>query len=71
MPSLQQPIDQTQDLPGWGFVVFEPRKDTMTVVHLALSADWPRWTAKQAAAMGLMCADCGHDLRKVDDDHCP
>ncbi|MEU1502908.1 hypothetical protein [Streptomyces sp. NPDC005732] len=71
MPSLQQPIDQTQDLPGWGFVMFEPRSDSMGIVPLALSADWPRWSAKQAAAMGLMCAYCEHDLRKADDDRCP
>ncbi|MET8289877.1 hypothetical protein ABZV80_32315 [Streptomyces sp. NPDC005132] len=71
MPSLQQHIDQTQDLPGWGFVMFEPRRDEVAIVHLALSADWPRWSAKQAATMGLMCANCGHDLLKVDEDRSP
>ncbi|MFF3991486.1 hypothetical protein ACFY0B_43955 [Streptomyces sp. NPDC001797] len=72
MPSLQTHIDQTpEDAPGWAFIMFEPRPESMAIIHLALAADWPRWTDKQAAAMGLMCADCGYDLRNVDDDHCP
>ncbi|MGW3200061.1 hypothetical protein ACWDBD_36950 [Streptomyces sp. NPDC001118] len=72
MPSLQTYVDQTpEDAPGWGFVVFHPRPEGMAVVPLPFAADWPRWTGKQAAAMGLMCADCGYDLRKVDDDHAP
>jgi hypothetical protein len=72
MPSLQTYIDQTpEDAPGWWFMVFEPRPEAMAIVQLAFAADWPRWTDKQAAAMGLMCSDCGWDLRNVDDDHCP
>lgn len=44
----------------------------MAIVELALAADWPRWTLKQAAAMGLMCAQCGYDLRgHQDEDRLP
>lgn len=72
MPSLQAHIDQTpEDAPGWSFLFFEPRPDGMAIIHLALAADWPRWTEKQAAAVGLMCAECGWDLRNMDDEHCP
>ncbi|WP_432020255.1 hypothetical protein, partial [Streptomyces sp. 1222.5] len=72
MPSLQAYIDQTpEDAPGWGFIVFEPRPEGVSIVQLAFAADWPRWTEKQAAAMGLLCADCGYDLRNVDEDRLP
>lgn len=47
-----------------GFVMFEPRPEGMAIVQLAFAADWPRWTDKQAAAMGLLCAECGYDIRK-------
>ncbi|MDQ0757446.1 hypothetical protein [Streptomyces canus] len=65
MPSLETYIDQiTGDCPGFGFTIFEPRAEGMAVMQLALAADWPRWTNKQAGAMGLMCAQCGYDLRE-------
>jgi hypothetical protein len=39
----------------------------MTVVNLALSADWPDWLKKQARAAGLACAECDYDLREFKD----
>ncbi|MDO0929607.1 hypothetical protein QQY24_31135 [Streptomyces sp. TG1A-8] len=31
--------------------------------HLALSADWPAWSKKQARSAGLVCTECDYDLR--------
>ncbi|MGW2749123.1 hypothetical protein [Streptomyces sp. NPDC001450] len=69
MPSLKALVDQvTDDWPGFDFIIFEPRADSMALVTFALAADWPRWTEKQARAAGLMCAECDYDLRQRDDE---
>ncbi|WP_280460504.1 hypothetical protein [Nocardia carnea] len=36
----------------------------MSIVRLqSLAAGWLSWNCEQAAAMGLLCAECGFDLR--------
>ncbi|MDX2814242.1 hypothetical protein PV410_17015 [Streptomyces sp. PA03-5A] len=69
MPSFQKWIDQVpDDAPGFEFVYCQPRADGMTFVAVsAYAADWPAWTVKQAGPMGLLCAECGHDLRSRGD----
>ncbi len=63
MPALRESIDQlAEDAPGFGFAIVEPRGEHVAVLQLALAADWPYWTAKQAEKAGLMCAECGFDL---------
>jgi hypothetical protein len=75
MPSLQEALDRLQaDAPGVDLVFFEPNDKGMAVMKTsALAAGWQRWTVKQATAMGLMCAECGLDLRQHsgDDDYQP
>ncbi|MEU9546206.1 hypothetical protein [Streptomyces mirabilis] len=69
MPSLNKYIEQIPDgYSGFGFPFFEPRAEAMCVRHFALAADWPSWTAKQARAARLMCAECDYDLRQRDDE---
>lgn len=64
MPSLEQVIaDIPEDAPHWDFTVFQPRAGGMAIVKLALSAEWPSWSKKQARAAGLVCAECDYDLR--------
>ncbi|MFI6281620.1 hypothetical protein [Streptomyces sp. NPDC050988] len=65
MPSLKESIEQIpDDCPGFGFTVFQPRAEGMVAMGFALAADWPAWTAKQARAAGLMCAECDNDPRQ-------
>ncbi|MCX4538331.1 hypothetical protein [Streptomyces sp. NBC_01669] len=73
MPSLKESIEQIpDDLPGFGFPVFHPRAEGVAVRGLALAADWPAWTVKQARRARLMCAECDYDLRqRVDEDRAP
>lgn len=57
MPSLKEPIgDIPEDCPGWDFRLFQPRAEGMAILALALSADWPMWSKKQArnARQGFM-----------------
>lgn len=68
MPSLEQTIaDIPEDAPGWDFTVFQPRAEGMAIVKLALSAEWPAWSKKQARAARLVCAECDYDLREFTD----
>jgi hypothetical protein len=53
---------RTQQVPV-RFMV-RPSADGMATVKLALSADWPLWSTKQAQAAGLACAVCDYDLRQ-------
>lgn len=73
MPALQEHLDALpQDAPGFEFVYFEPRAEEMAVKRLAtFAADWPRWTDRQAAVMGLRCAECDYDLRTRQEDRVP
>ncbi|MDQ0994786.1 hypothetical protein [Streptomyces sp. V3I7] len=73
MPSLKETIgDIPEDCPGWPFPLFRPRADSMAIVGLALSADWPLWSKKQARAARLVCAECDCDLRdRKDKDRLP
>lgn len=69
MPSLQEAVnDIPEECPGWGFPMCQPRADGMQPGTLALSADWPRWSKKQARAAGLVCAECDWDLRRITDE---
>ncbi|MEV0982342.1 hypothetical protein [Streptomyces sp. NPDC049915] len=69
MPSLKETIaDVSEDYLGWAFRLFQPRTEGMAVLNLALSADWPAWSKKQARAAGLVCAECDYDLREVEDE---
>lgn len=69
MPSLEQTIaDLPEDAPHWDFTVFQPRADGMAIAKLALSAEWPAWSKKQARAAGLVCAECDYDLRQRNDE---
>ena len=69
LPSLEEPITSIpDDCPGWAFAAFQPRAGGMATVNLALSADWPNWSTKQARAAGLLCAECGYDLRDRKDE---
>ncbi|MGW0550460.1 hypothetical protein [Streptomyces altiplanensis] len=65
VPSLQQPIDELPArAPGFAFAYREPRETGVAVLTLSsFAAEWPAWTVIQAAAMGLLCARCGFDLR--------
>lgn len=73
MPSLQEHLDELpQDAPGFEFVYFEPRAGEMAMKTISgFAAEWPSWTDKQAAAMGLTCDECGHDLRSQQQDRLP
>lgn len=52
---------------GSEFTYLEPRGTQIAIVHLlSLASDWPYWNHEQAAAMGLLCAKCGDDLRARD-----
>ncbi|WP_159050586.1 hypothetical protein [Streptomyces cellostaticus] len=69
MPSLKETIgDIPEDCHGWAFRLFQPRAEGMAIVNLALLADWPAWSKKQARAAGLVCAECDYDLRKFKDE---
>ncbi|MBL1102461.1 hypothetical protein [Streptomyces coffeae] len=69
MPSLKESIDDIpEDGPGWAFRLFQPRAEGMAICNLALSADWPTWSKKQARAAGLVCAECDYDLRQFKDE---
>ncbi|MGW3823386.1 hypothetical protein ACWEAF_13955 [Streptomyces sp. NPDC005071] len=69
MPSLTKSIEKiTDDHPGFGFTVCQPRADGMAFKVLALAADWPVWTANQARRARLMCAECDYDLRLPGDE---
>ncbi|MET7912031.1 hypothetical protein ABZS98_27950 [Streptomyces avermitilis] len=69
-PSLKETIaDIPEDCPGWAFHLFQPRAEGMAVLSLALSADWPAWSKKQARVSGLVCAECDWDLREVKDEN--
>lgn len=70
MPSLQKSIDRLPpDAPTFAFVYFEPQADSMLIMKTSgFAAEWPNWSDKQATAMGLMCAECGFDLRRTDAD---
>ncbi|MFD4948669.1 hypothetical protein ACFVYE_31785 [Streptomyces sp. NPDC058239] len=69
MPSLEQTVaDIPEDAPGWDFTLFQPRADGMAIAELALSAEWPTWSKKQARAARLVCAECDYDLREFKDE---
>ncbi|MER5200970.1 hypothetical protein ACWD3J_46530 [Streptomyces sp. NPDC002755] len=69
MPSLEQIVaDTPEDAPHWDFVVFQPRAEGMVIAGLALSAEWPVWSKKQARAARLVCAECDYDLREFKDE---
>lgn len=69
VPSLKETIgDIPEDCPGWAFHLFQPRVEGMAIARLALAADWPAWTKKQARAAGLVCAECDYDLRDTKDE---
>ncbi|MGY3064462.1 hypothetical protein ACVWZD_008784 [Streptomyces sp. TE3672] len=58
-----------EDAPGWGFMYFQPAPGKMLIgVRTSMAAAWPWWTQKQAGRMGLLCAECGWDLRRSDDE---
>lgn len=65
VPSLRQPIDELPaDAPGFTFAYFEPKIDGLAMRTVSsFAAEWPSWTLRQAAAMGLLCARCSFDLR--------
>ncbi|AZS74870.1 hypothetical protein DDE74_31595 [Streptomyces lydicus] len=68
MPSMEQTVaDISEDAPHWDFTVFQPRADGMVIAKLALSAEWPAWSKKQARAARLVCAECDYDLRDKDE----
>lgn len=68
MPSLKQTVaDIPEDAPGWHFTLVQPRAEGMAIMKLALSAEWPAWSKKQARAAGLVCAECDYDLREFKD----
>lgn len=72
MPSLEQVIaDIPEDAPRWDFTIFQPRADGMAIAKLALSAEWPSWSKKQARAARLVCAECDYDLRDQAEDRAP
>lgn len=64
-PMLVKSVEQVPaDAPGFAFTYLDPRPDGSAAVRKApFAADWPSWTAKQAADMGLVCSRCSHDLR--------
>lgn len=66
MPSLAKAMEDVPEdaLDGKGFAFFEPQPGGMAVLRAAFAADFPWWTAKQAARMGLLCSVCGWDLRQ-------
>lgn len=69
MPSLKDTVgDIPDDCPGWAFRLFQPRAEGMAILNMALSADWPAWSKKQARAAGLVCAECDYDLRDFKDE---
>ncbi|MEV6332633.1 hypothetical protein [Streptomyces sp. NPDC051909] len=69
MPSLEQTIaDIPEDAPGWDFTLFRPRAEGMAIAKLALSAEWPAWSKKQARAARLVCVECDYDLREFTDE---
>ncbi|MDX3618927.1 hypothetical protein [Streptomyces europaeiscabiei] len=69
MPSMEQTVaDIPEDAPHWDFTVFQPRADGMAIAKLALSAEWPAWSKKQARAARLVCAECDYDLREFKDE---
>ncbi|MEU6986402.1 hypothetical protein ABZ946_23685 [Streptomyces sp. NPDC046324] len=69
MPSLDQTVaDLPEDAPHWDFTVFQPRVGGMAIAKLALSAEWPAWSKKQARAARLVCAECDYDLREFKDE---
>lgn len=69
MPSLEQTVaDIPEDAPGWDFTLFQPRAEGMAIARLALSAEWPAWSKKQARAARLICAECDYDLREFTDE---
>ncbi|MEN8655518.1 hypothetical protein ABCR94_34340 [Streptomyces sp. 21So2-11] len=72
MPSLKQSVEQIpEDSPGWGFTMFERRAEGMAVMGVALAADWPAWSEKQARAARLLCAEYDYDLRRRGEDLLP
>lgn len=72
MPSLTQSVEQIpEDCPGWGFTMFQPRAEGMAVMGIALAADWPAWSERQARSARLLCAECDYDLRRRDEDRLP
>lgn len=66
LPALRIMIDELPTgAPGFGMRYAESRCGGMAVVRwLSLATDWPSWTRDQAAAMGLLCAECAADLRE-------
>ncbi|MFE7599871.1 hypothetical protein [Streptomyces sp. NPDC057494] len=63
MPSLEQTVaDLPNDSPGWDFTLFQPRAEGIAIAKLALAAEWPAWSKKQARAARLVCAECDYDL---------
>ncbi|MFE1190124.1 hypothetical protein [[Kitasatospora] papulosa] len=72
MPSLKKSVEQIpEDCPGWSFTMFQPRAEGMAVMGIALAADWPAWSEKQARAARLLCAECDYDLRQRDQERLP
>ncbi|MFD3908849.1 hypothetical protein ACFXOL_20945 [Streptomyces californicus] len=72
MPSLEQTVaDIRDDAPRWDFTIFQPRAEGMAIAKLALSAEWPSWSKKQARAARLVCQECDYDLRDQDEDRAP
>lgn len=60
-------VELPENAAGFAFTYFEHRADQMAIVHLqSLAADWASWNREQTAAMGLLCAECGFDLRTRD-----
>ncbi|MFF3463854.1 hypothetical protein [Streptomyces sp. NPDC002619] len=65
MPSLREHMDELPEdaRKVFEFVYLEPRPEGMAVCRGVWACHWLWWTDKQALRMGLMCADCGTDLR--------
>ncbi|CAK7286446.1 hypothetical protein SGPA1_40706 [Streptomyces misionensis JCM 4497] len=69
MPSLEQTVaDIPEGAPCWDFTLFQPRAEGMVIAKLALSAEWPSWSKKQARAARLVCAECDYDLHESKDE---
>jgi hypothetical protein len=68
MPSLRERMEEIPEDAHtvFEFPFFEPRSESMAVCMGVFAARWPWWTEKQARRMGLMCTDCGCDLRAED-----
>ncbi|MFD7232120.1 hypothetical protein [Streptomyces sp. NPDC059881] len=68
MPSLKERMEELPEDANthFEFLYVEPRPEGMAICPAMHASRWPWWTEKQARKMGLMCADCGCDLRPND-----